>query len=194
MKYETTTWIHRVWVPQIMPLWKHNKLTLNDTAGMGPAAVAVASWFYFSWTACFEFVRDPSNFLVLQWRRSRSNRTSIHINEPEYIWTGDKRSRLLVKFNGAAKLRADLAFCTPPSLYGTFQCQVFLLALQLVEIGCRIILIILLLKPSLAVHSICYTWYKKLPLTFRCETEISLPTVASSNESKHSVEYCIVSP
>ena len=37
---------------------------------------------YFSWNAHFAFVGDPSYSLVIDWRRSRSTRRSIHMNEP----------------------------------------------------------------------------------------------------------------
>ena len=37
----------------------------------------------FSWNACFAFVGDPSYSLVLDWRRSKSTRRSIHMNEPK---------------------------------------------------------------------------------------------------------------
>ena len=65
---------------------------------------------YFSWNAYVAFVGDPSYSLVLDWRRSRSPRRSIHMNEPKYSWTRDERSGLFVKFNRAAKLRTDLLF------------------------------------------------------------------------------------
>ena len=39
--------------------------------------------------------------------------TGTNLNK---FWTRDERSRLFAKFNYAAKLRTDPAFCTPPSL------------------------------------------------------------------------------
>ena len=40
-------------------------------------------YLYFWWNVYFAFVGDPSYSLVLDWRRSRSTRRSIHMNKPK---------------------------------------------------------------------------------------------------------------
>ena len=69
---------------------------------------------YISWNAYFAFFVNLSYSLIIDWRRNRSTRRSIHMNEPKYSWTMEERSGIICQV--AAKLRTGLAFCTPPSL------------------------------------------------------------------------------
>ena len=61
-----------------------NTTSSHDTAGIVYSSTCSSKlYLYFSWNAYFVFVGDPSYSLVLDWRRSKSTRRSIHMNEPK---------------------------------------------------------------------------------------------------------------